>query len=362
MPKYLWIFSIVIATEAWSRNLADPVYIEPFDRGAGGTVLTRASREGILFGNPALLGLGKSWLRWGGLQTTIKPSGDIDKIQSALNSDVASSGTGTTNLQDEGGTQVDISQLEALDLGIGTELTISILNQNGGGGIFVDGGAYLRYDSFGDTGIPGARIAVDAIGGAALSGAFSPLRWLHLGATQKFLYGVEKNLFITPFNAEDAIAEAQDVSSYGQGTGTDVGALIYLKDFTVDYSLGLTVKNLTPVKFTDNRYPTLPQTKNIGLGVTLHTEGNAIHFSGELHDVDGNSGESLARRLHLGVRFLLWQTLGVSAGVYHNKPSYGLKLDLLLIKIGLSSYYRVVGFGSNSFERPEYTITFSVGI
>lgn len=348
------VFSNSFHLEA--RNLSDPIYLEPFDRGAGGTVLTRASREGVLLGNPALLGLGSAWLRWVGMQTTIKLAADKDKVQTVI--DAINSGTGSdTNSE----SAIDTNLLSNVDLGPGAELSVSFLNKHAGGALIGDAGLYAKYDEFGDTGIPGARLVVDAVGGMAASAAFSPVRWLHLGATQKYLYGIEKNVVLTPVNGNEGLAEAQDISGLGEGQGTDIGMLLFFQDFTIDYLIGLTVKNLTPVKFSNEAYPTLPQTKNLGLGLTFHSGSNAVHFSAELHDIESKTGESLSRRLRFGSRLTLWQRLGLAVGIYNDKPSYGLKLDLLFLKIGLSFYSRIVGFGNNSFSRDEGTITFSVG-
>ena len=360
MYRILLTISICLtASTGLSRNISDPVYLEPFDRAAGGTVLTRATRDGIILGNPALLGLGKDWIRWAGLQMIFQPAGDLDKLNSAMDS---ANGSGDTGEESEESSAIDLSILDLLDLGFSTEISLSMLSQNGGGMFFGDGGLYLNYDEFGNTGIPGAQGVIDILGGVAISGAFNPVRWLHLGATQKVLQGKETNLVLTPLNYESALAEAQDMGSLGQGTGTDVGALIFFQDYTIDYSLGLTIKNLTPVEFTDNARPKLPQMKNVGLGLTFHTEGNAIHFSGEFNDLDGNSGESLARRYRAGVRFLLWQRFGLAVGLYNNKPSYGIKVDAVIVKLGLSYYNQVFGTGDQSFERPEYVFNLAWGI
>lgn len=56
------------AQPALARKTNQAVYREPFDLAAGGTSLTRASAQGILFANPALLPLGAAYIRLLGSQ------------------------------------------------------------------------------------------------------------------------------------------------------------------------------------------------------------------------------------------------------------------------------------------------------
>ena len=58
LSQFLTILLLLNSAQGFGRNMSDPVYIEPFDRAAGGTVLTRATRDGVLYGNPRTSGLG----------------------------------------------------------------------------------------------------------------------------------------------------------------------------------------------------------------------------------------------------------------------------------------------------------------
>ena len=233
---------------------------------------------------PALLGLGTSWIRWAGFQTSIKLTGNRTEIENAR----AKLSESNPSSESEGaGSELD--SLSAIDFGFGGEVNVAFMNRYGGGGIFADANAYADYSEFGNTGIPGARAVVDQLGGGALSGSYSPLRWLHLGATQKLLYGSAKEFVLTPLNANKVSAEAADISSLGSGTGTDLATLIYLKDYDIDYSLALTIQNVVPLIFSDNAYPTFSRTINAGAGLTFHTEVNALHLSLELNDLQSAS-------------------------------------------------------------------------
>ena len=219
----------------------------------------------------------------------------------------------------------------------------------------------FRYDSFGNAGIPGARASLDGLGGLVISGTFNPVRWFSIGMTQKSLYGIYKDVTLTPTNSTAAIEELQSIDGYGTASATDIGTLFFFQGFLMDFSLALTMKNLSPAKFTNDAYPTLPTMKNVSLGFAIHTGSNVVDLSVELHDIEAKSEESLARRLHLGARFLVWQKLGMSLGYANGGPSAGLALDLIILKMSLGYSQRVIGFGETSFVRPELTITTTIG-
>ncbi|NRA62859.1 MAG: hypothetical protein HRU19_00165 [Pseudobacteriovorax sp.] len=344
---------LMIGDVSFARNMSEPVYVDPFDRGAGSTVLTRATREGMVYGNPALLTLGGAWVRWMGLQVTMKPSGEIETVQSNIN-----------NLQneDEGNSESNLqSILSALDFGIGSEVSIGLLNQYVALASFADVSAYFLYNQFGNTGIPGARGILEGMGGAALALAYAPVRWWSIGVNHKQLYGIYKDVVVTPTNSTESLGELQNINGAGIGQSTDVGSILFFQGFNVDYSLGLTIANLVPVEFSDNTHPKLNQRKNIGLGLALHTETNVIDFSLELHDIEAKSETLLNRRLKFGMRVLLWQILGLSAGYNNGFPTFGLAMDAYIFKMGLSYSHRIVGIGDDSFARQELTFTTTMG-
>ena len=59
------------ATTALARKTNQPIYEDPFDIGAGGASLTRASKDGMIFSNPALLPQGGKFFRWVGTTFTL---------------------------------------------------------------------------------------------------------------------------------------------------------------------------------------------------------------------------------------------------------------------------------------------------
>src|SRR5262245_37670234 len=56
---------------AVARKTNEPIYEDPFDIGSGGASLTRASKEGMIFSNPALLPLGSKTFRWLGFTLSL---------------------------------------------------------------------------------------------------------------------------------------------------------------------------------------------------------------------------------------------------------------------------------------------------
>ena len=81
---FILIFIFLMDQQLAGRSLSAPLHVEAFDRGAGSTVMTRASREGMIYGNPALLTLGGSWVRWFGLQATLKARGNTPQTAGSL--------------------------------------------------------------------------------------------------------------------------------------------------------------------------------------------------------------------------------------------------------------------------------------
>ena len=49
------------------------------------------------------------------------------------------------------------------------------------------------------------------------------------------------------------------------------------------------------------------------------------------------------KKLYLGARLQLRTRLGIAVGLYQGLPTYGLKLDLPFLKLGLTAYSKELG-------------------
>ena len=74
MAPYFSIFLLFFTSFSAERVMAQgftnlPAYVHPFDLAGGGSIMTRATRDGILFANPAELPVAGIGFRWFGVQT-----------------------------------------------------------------------------------------------------------------------------------------------------------------------------------------------------------------------------------------------------------------------------------------------------
>ncbi|MBC7530893.1 MAG: hypothetical protein H7318_04885 [Oligoflexus sp.] len=339
----------------FAKNSSELVYTEPFDLAAGGTTLTRASQEGIVFANPALLPLGAATIRWVGLETGFM----LDRQLAEQGSSSISSAADTSSPD-------FVDKLFARSLHFGQSLSLSLLNKNVAVTIFdrmevdVEGS---RYDN---GGLPQINFSGEAYAGAMATTAVQALRWLSLGVTAKYLYMAEPDIQI-PITDEARIkaltentSALRDELKYGKGTGADIGALFLWQNTYVDLSLGLKVEDVGGTKFTNDQ-KTIPQTNNIGLGLAFHGTTSVLHLSADYRDVSNAYGEKKFKKIYLGARLMLWQMVGFAAGLYQGIPTFGVRFDAFFIKFGATAYGRELGTYPGDKQRNMVTIYTSIG-
>ena len=282
----------------------------------------------------------------------LKPAATLPKLQ-ALYKENKSTFTG------ESSSFLDF--VEAVDIGVGPELSLSFLNQYASFNSFVDLATYFKYEPFGKVGVPGSRAILEGLGGASFSLSHAPMRWLSLGVTYSQVYGLYRDIVVTPLNSAEAAQTFDDFSDFGRGQSLNAGLLMISKNYNIDYSLGISARQIGGLVFTDDAHPTYPGTLNVGFGLALHNKGSVIHFSSELEDISAVTSLSLADRLKFGLRFLAWQHLGLALGYSFGQPTAAITLDAILLKLSVSASHRKIGFGGDAFLRPEYTLTTTIG-
>lgn len=348
----IWVWSQLLSAKSSNEML----YTEPFDLAAGGTSLTRASQEGILFANPALLPLGGAWIRWVGLQAGFMI--DRDLAQSAKNGSIGSAaGTGSSDF---------VNQLFSRSLHFGQTATLSFLNQNFAISVFDRLELDVAGDRFGDAGLPSVNFGVEAYGGVMAAYATRPFRWLSLGVTGKRLYVSEPQISV-PITDEAKIKElTQNTSALkselnlGQGTGADAGALLLWQGYHLDLSMGLKVEDVGGTHFTGGQ-KTFPQTYNAGFGLALHGTKEVLHLSLDYRDISNAYQEKTFKKVYLGARLMVRNMIGVACGLYEGIPTAGLRLDLLLFKLGITAYGRELGTFPGDKQRNMVMIYTSLG-
>lgn len=374
MQAKTWILSLCISALSgsqalWAKRSSELIYTEPFDLAAGGTTLTRASQEGIVFANPALLPLGAATIRWVGMQLGLIVDRDLasgDGISSASSEE--GEGEGQSQLNEETGASDSTDQFFSRSLHAGQTATLSILNQNFAITLFDRIEADAAGSRFGDGGLPGIELGVEAYAGMLASLAMRPFRWLSFGGTAKYLLLGEPELMIPIANEEKIESITADPKSlldelsYGRGAGLDVGALLFWQNPTLDLSLGLKVEDLGATRMSRGE-ATLPQTLNVGLGFAIHGSTEVLHLSLDYRDALGAYAEERSfKKIYAGARLMIRQRFGLAAGLYHGIPTVGLRIDASLLKVGITAYGRELGAYPGQKQRNMLMLYSSIGI
>lgn len=339
----IMLLALSAAQPALARKTNQAVYREPFDLAAGGTSLTRASAQGILFANPALLPLGAAYIRLLGSQLGIIAN------QKAISSGQQLSGQSPGEILDT---------VLTTPYHVGQSFSLSFLNKNVGFSAFSQISLDIEGGRFDDGGLPAIQVEGEGYGGAALSLAARPFRWLLLGATSKYIGVSEPSLLVPLIDTERVNAVLSDPNSlssalsYGYGLGMDAGMLLFSQGKTFDFSLALKADDIGNTNLT-GRDP-FKQTYHAGLGFAIHGSTEVLHLALDYRDVTNAYEEKPFKKLHLGARLMLRQMIGIAAGYYQGLPTYGVRLDLIFLKLGITSYGRE--FGDFPGDRPRQLI------
>lgn len=364
LSGYLLLLLVVSLTSPLSGKTIQPLYEDPFDLGAGGTVLTWATQESMLINNPALLPHGGTFLRWLGMKLNLSPG--LDSVVFAQDL-VGSEG----ETEGEGNPESPLAILSKFKtpVHVGASSALSLITNNGGAAVYLSAEPDIRYWEKGDpelgTGTPNVVIRSETYAGANLATAARTWKWLSFGASLKVLQ-INETLSKVELTDRQAIDQLQstfsnvDSSSLEAGVGVDGGSLLFFQGENMDFRVALTASNIGNLQLSSGRL--LPQMFHGGLGLTFHTNADALHFSAELRDLTkAYPEEPDYKRLHLGTRLLIRTYFGFSAGLYHGSPTYGLQLDLFLLRLAATYYTREYAKSPGVDPRKVIIISYSQG-
>lgn len=362
----LIFIAVFFSNALWGRT-NQPLYEDPFDIGAGGTTLTRATQESMLINNPALLPYGGKFFRWLGLKSNISAAKDsIDLVKSLAQGDSSAS-------QSESNGNNLINSLFTKPIHFGASQSASFITNNGGICAFAsvepDFRAFKRGDPKQGSGVPSVVVRNEVYGGLYASLASRSLYdWFAYGFSAKYLMIGDNELRID-LTDQDAPKRVQtelgDIQNTGlnKGIGFDFSTLFFWQGRYVDARLASVMNDLGSTKLSGQTGRThIPQTLNVGLGLTFHTSADAIHFSADLRDVSNAYEQELFKRLYLGTRILIRTWVGIAFGIYHGSPTYGIELDLFLFRASLASYTREYGDHPLVDQRKIYVFSFTTGL
>ncbi len=185
-------------------------------------------------------------------------------------------------------------------------------------------------------------------GGAivGLARSFTPEDKLQMGVSLKF---VQRRGITRTYDATDIANEDYDVDEdleTGTGFGVNVGAIYNLERtlFGLKPSFGVAVQNVGGMKFGDE-LAEVEQKVNIGVVLKKEMGLGALMLALDYKDLFANVGldDDKGKRLHIGGELKFKKLLAVRAGLNQGWGTFGLTIDLWLIKVSYAMYYEELG-------------------
>jgi hypothetical protein len=374
--SHLHIFGLALcfltlwAKPIFARKTNQTVYEHSFDSAAGGASLTKASGEGALFANPALLPYGGKFFRWLGLRTTVIAGKDsVDLARSLLNAPAGSDQGTADGAEGQQEASSFMDRVYSAPIHIGQMNAFSFITSNGGIALFTRIEPDIYAEKTGDLGVPSVHFSSETYAGGIASTAIrSPWRWLSFGLSGKYLLASEPDIEIS-LTDSDMLQSlsgdggiSQSLVQYNQGIGFDAGALLFFQGQNLDYRLALKIDDLGDTSLSGDADPKeFKQVVSAGTGFTLHTERTALHFALDYRDILNAYEERLFKKVYAGVKLTLFTYLGLAAGFYQGNPSYGFELDMIVLRVAGTLHTRELGEAPGDIRRPIYSISLSTG-
>lgn len=336
---------------ASARKGNEPVYIDAFDIAAGGASLTKASKDGRMYANPALMVYGGQWHRWLGLTTTTLTTPETVSTVKKVAQGAAGSSEDSQSNNDF------VKTVLENPLHFGWLTALGYVSANVALGAFSRFEPDIRVRQFGQHGLPQLEFRAESYHGVASAFALrSPWRWLSFGLTMKYIFALEPELKADLVDQE-AIKNIQpstlspDPTRHYHGVGMDAGMLWFFQGRYLDWSVASKVDDIGGVSFQQGRQPAadayIPQNfrqvVSVGLGATLHTSADALHFAVDYRDALNAYQDDLFKKVYAGVKLMMRTYIGLGVGIYHGYPSAGVEIDLILLRLGLTTYTREFG-------------------
>ena len=362
---------ILGAQTAYAKKTVEPVYQDPFDLAAGGASLTRASKEGTLFSNPALLNLASGFVRWIGSSTTLTLNKEsVNTARKFLpKSACGRGGASSTNSSSTNSSTEIVDDVLKNPVRLGWGEAISLLTRRVGGAFFSRFELDLGAHEYGPAGLPQIELQTESYNGFAL-GAPVPtsFSWLIFGVTAKYLMASEEYINAdlvdqTQVTKYSDPKMAKSLYAQNSGVGLDAAALLFFQGSSVDLTLAAKVDDVGDTKLSgDSLGPLqLKQVHSAGLGLTLHTGADAIHLAADYRDIGDAYKQPLFKRLYAGTKVTVRQHFGVAAGFYQGYPSMGAEVDLFFLRLALTAYTRELGDHPGVAPRHMYMFSLSTG-
>ena len=326
----LLVGSMQLAPAVLAKKTAQPVYQDPFDIAGGGAALTRASQDAVIFANPALMPWGSTIYRYSGYMPTVRYTPQSIAFGQAL----------STSETDE---YIDLLFAGEEHVHAGVTGILSVITKYFAMGVLHSSLVDLEANEHGSaTGGPSVDFVNETYGGVAMSFAGMANSWFSYGMTTKYLVKTEPEVSVAVADRA-GIEQLSDSSTLldqyapGTGFGVDLGMLFFAQGRHVDYRLALKADDVGGMGFTGEQEP-FKQTFHVGNSITFHGTVHAIHLALDLRDVTDEYKEKPFKKVYTGVKLMLQNHLGFALGLYHGIPSFGVRLDLWAVKLGITQY------------------------
>ncbi|MEZ4743717.1 MAG: hypothetical protein R3B45_14950 [Bdellovibrionota bacterium] len=369
---------------AIARKTNEPFYQEPFDLAAGGASLTRASRAGRIFSNPALMSYGGGFSLWIGSTTSIFVNDGICEL----------AGSSCPVSADDGSAESESSDILQLafkkPFRLGLSQSFAMIFNHIGFSVFSRNEIDLNAKKVGPSGTPSVAFSMESYSGLQVAAATrSPMRWLSLGGAVRGIIASEPELELGLEVLDQLQGEGSQEFFQQQmqerftpvlGYGFDIGTLFFAQGRHVDYSLAVKVDDVGNTKLTpqsglfgataesspEEQEPVenikeFKQVVSSGLGFTLHTGMDQLHLSIDYRDLLDAYNDPLFKKIYIGAKATLRQYLGLAMGLHHGYSSAGVELNFLLVQISLITYARELSDKPGLDPRRYYMLSFSMG-
>lgn len=313
-----------------------PLYQNPFDLASGGSSITRATQEGSFFVNPSLPAFGLGLHRWTFARTQVHVGDALARTAYEAYSDQGSDNPVPAQL---------LQKAITSPVHVGHDTAAGYINRFASIVGFSNVRADLNIRRFGDAGAPHVRVRAYGVGGGGLGLSYAFGQFLAVGISTKYIEiaNVTENVSLTAIqNPESLPQTAANLLKRGQGLSHDAGLTLQLRSKVVDLRLASTVHDLGGTLLGPD-IDAYPQTIGAGIGLTLHSRKHALHCSGDLRDVLAAYGEHWTYRSYAGCKILIYEWVGLGAGLSQGYPTAGAIIDLPFSRFELGTYTREVG-------------------
>ncbi|MDD1421463.1 hypothetical protein MEO40_20530 [Dolichospermum sp. ST_sed1] len=385
---FLILLEVVFPFSAFAKKSNQSIYQDPFDLAAGGSSLTRASRDGRIFANPALMPLGAQFNHWMGTRMSVLANdGGCELAKNPCPADLTrKKSSEATDEEDPEASEFD--KIFRKPVRVGYASSFSWVTNMYGLSMFSRTELEVNAKKIGVTGTPEITGGFDSYTGVQLGFAVkTPIRWWSLGIGMKVVEALNPTITAGMEILDDGAAgvqrdlQAQAVPKVGYGG--DVGSLFFFQNQNVDYLVAYKIDDVANTKFKESNLFKLPTTpadesaveaapvvdtltefkmvQSVGLGLTFHNSIDQLHLALDYRDIKNVYDEPLFKRVYTGAKMTIRGYVGLAAGLYHGRASYGFEFDLFFVRLNFATFTEELSKKPGLEPRKNFLLSMSMG-